>query len=222
LAIVFEGQVLTAPRIAGAIDSPALTVPGNWAREDIERILVTLSGTQSATPNFQFAPTAEYVLPQATNTGDAIFLGLSSGRLLTNGVSSLESREFHEWTRRAHADFSSGMDERHFHAWLKEHNPVAAEAESEPLPLVQCFDMVVVPAGTNDWNTGSPLDVKFHNQLITQEPEKRTLMGKLPGVTDTYYFRNRDDVWGLVQVVGFTDNPRGVKIRYKLVQSETK
>jgi hypothetical protein len=34
----------------------------------------------------------------------------------------------------------------------------------------------------------------------------------------TYYFRTREGVSGLLQIAGFTDTPRGVKIRYKLVQ----
>jgi len=34
----------------------------------------------------------------------------------------------------------------------------------------------------------------------------------------TYYFRTRESVSGLLQIAGFTDTPRGVKIRYKLVQ----
>ena len=35
----------------------------------------------------------------------------------------------------------------------------------------------------------------------------------------TYYFRTREGTSGLLQITGFTDNPRGVKIRYKLVQN---
>jgi hypothetical protein len=55
------------------------------------------------------------------------------------------------------------------------------------------------------------------------EPEARSFMGTIPKTgQDTYYFRTRDDTWGILQVVGITDNPRGVKIRYKLVQQNAK
>ncbi len=37
----------------------------------------------------------------------------------------------------------------------------------------------------------------------------------------TLAFRNRDGVSGLLQITGYTDNPRGVKLRYKLVQETT-
>ena len=40
---------------------------------------------------------------------------------------------------------------------------------------------------------------------------------KLPGHPDTYYVRTHDNGYGLLQIIGFSDNPRGVKIRYKLV-----
>ncbi len=37
----------------------------------------------------------------------------------------------------------------------------------------------------------------------------------------TLAFRNRNGVTGLIQITGFTENPRGVRIRYKLVQRST-
>jgi hypothetical protein len=36
----------------------------------------------------------------------------------------------------------------------------------------------------------------------------------------TYLFETRDGRQGILQITGFTDNPRGVKVRYKLVQPE--
>jgi hypothetical protein len=36
---------------------------------------------------------------------------------------------------------------------------------------------------------------------------------------DTYYFKTREGGMGILQITGFTENPRGVKLRYKLVQA---
>ena len=36
----------------------------------------------------------------------------------------------------------------------------------------------------------------------------------------TWLFKTREGGMGLVQITGFTENPRAVKIRYKLVQME--
>ena len=40
-------------------------------------------------------------------------------------------------------------------------------------------------------------------------------------VSIKHFFKTRQGRIGLLQILGFTDNPRGVKIRYKLVQSQT-
>lgn len=40
--------------------------------------------------------------------------------------------------------------------------------------------------------------------------------GELPV---TFAFKTREGGRGLLQITGFTENPRGVKIRYKLVQA---
>jgi hypothetical protein len=34
-----------------------------------------------------------------------------------------------------------------------------------------------------------------------------------------YWFETRKGLKGILQITGFTENPRGVKIRYKLVQN---
>ncbi|MCU0779087.1 MAG: hypothetical protein MUF86_15670, partial [Akkermansiaceae bacterium] len=38
--------------------------------------------------------------------------------------------------------------------------------------------------------------------------------------TPTYCYKTREGAMGLLQITGSTENPRGVKIRYKLVQNE--
>jgi hypothetical protein len=38
----------------------------------------------------------------------------------------------------------------------------------------------------------------------------------------TVLIRTRAGRYGLLQITGFTENPRGVKLRYKLVQSGKK
>jgi hypothetical protein len=40
-----------------------------------------------------------------------------------------------------------------------------------------------------------------------------------PGTTPAYWFETRNGLKGILQITGFTENPRGVKIRYKLVQN---
>lgn len=37
----------------------------------------------------------------------------------------------------------------------------------------------------------------------------------------THIFKTREGGVGIIQIVGFTNNPRGVKIQYKMVQKES-
>jgi len=46
--------------------------------------------------------------------------------------------------------------------------------------------------------------------------------GTSASTNDLCYFRTRSGTLGILQITGFTDNPRGVKLRYKLVQSPAK
>jgi hypothetical protein len=217
LAVVLNGRVLSAPNIAGAIDSGTCELGGDWTEAEMTRVVADLSSARSGTGELQFGPTHEVVLPQRPRIGkDLVFLNLVTQRWMTNSSSEHGSREFHEWVRQNGADLSSGIDEREVQGWLAQGNPTAA-AELDPLPMVFCYNAVVLPAETNAWNSATPIAVKFRWELSTQEPEKETLLVKMAGSPDTSYIRTRDGDYGLLQITGFTDNPRGVKIRYKMV-----
>jgi hypothetical protein len=55
---------------------------------------------------------------------------------------------------------------------------------------------------------------------MANEPQLKLHLIKNPTTgKDTYYFRTRDDAWGILQIVGFSKNPAGVKVRYKLLQT---
>jgi serine/threonine protein kinase len=222
LAVVFEGRVLTAPIIAGAIDSSNCELAASVTEAEMKRMLACLSGAQSGTGESQFGPTHELVLPQRTRTGkDLVFLKLVTQRWMTNSTSERGSREFYEWVRQNDADLSGGFDERAIHDWQAQANPTAAAAEPAPQPLAFCYDTVVLPAETNAWDSTTPTAVRSRWELAAQEPEKETMIVKLPGHPDTCYIRTHDNAYGLLQIIGFSDNPRGVKIRYKLVLPRT-
>jgi hypothetical protein len=78
--------------------------------------------------------------------------------------------------------------------------------------------MAVVPAMANGLDNNSPADIWYNWNLMVNEPEARKVLAKAPANgLDTYYFRTRDDTWGVLQITGFSEQPRGVKVRYKLV-----
>jgi serine/threonine protein kinase len=80
------------------------------------------------------------------------------------------------------------------------------------------LDLKIIPA---DWDT--PLSYeKMAGRL--QSTNRYTLYGLAfsPQIrTPVGWFETRKGLKGILQITGFTENPRGVKIRYKLVQSGT-
>lgn len=198
LALVQHGQVIIAPVIVSAIDTATLNLSGRWSLGETARILAVLNRKASTSQSFQFGKSQEDALSPLVGP-DYVFLNLRNRLWITNRNGNLGSRETRDWIRRSGAD-------------------VAAAAEDQ-MPIAICYDMVAVPAETNTWETTTPTEVKFHWALMTAESEKETPVGKIVGTPDTCYFRTRDEAWGILQVLGFADHPRGVKIRYKLVQN---
>ena len=87
-----------------------------------------------------------------------------------------------------------------------------------------------LPVEATDWDRASAASVLTHatNLPTAQAPVKNTLEfmkmtvmlfsedGMLP---KTYIFHTAKGDAGILQITGFTENPRGVKLRYKLVQT---
>jgi hypothetical protein len=103
--------------------------------------------------------------------------------------------------------------------WQRENGADLAAAAETNTPLLLGYDLATVPAHFN-YRDASPAEIRYNYDLMTREPEAKSMLGKNPKTGgDTYYFRTRDDAWGVLQVVGFSENPPGVKVRYKLVES---
>ena len=77
------------------------------------------------------------------------------------------------------------------------------------------FDMVAVPVAAAEWTGASPQRLDYWLTLARPgTPAAISAKGKLPV---TYVFRTREGGCGLLQITGFTANPPGLKLRYKLV-----
>ena len=74
-----------------------------------------------------------------------------------------------------------------------------------------------VPLEAAQWDMMTPSQLTEQLKSATAD----SLSGEEP-LPKTYGFTTRSGGIGLLQITGFTENPRGVKIRYKLVQSEKK
>lgn len=116
------------------------------------------------------------------------------------------------------ADF--GENDRETHKWVRDNGlDLLGVFEKEQFGLL-AFDMAILPAKSNDWERLEAKDVIENKQLNQIEANKITPMmpKEAPDKPATYLFRTRENGIGILQIVDFTDNPKGVKIRYKIVQ----
>jgi serine/threonine protein kinase/tetratricopeptide (TPR) repeat protein len=202
LAIVFRGQVLFAPVIQSVIPNGQCQIDGSMSAGQINEIVDCLNRPAIPTAKaWNFSPIHERILPFKLHP-EAQFgwADLDSGIILTNSSLDWENHSGYEWIR------TNGLD-------------VVVTESAKNLPALLGFDMVITPAPTNGWNIVTPADVVHNWALLQEEPQQKKVFGAMPGQTDTFFFQTREGGKGVLQILGFADNSRGVKIRYKLVQS---
>ena len=201
LAIVFQGKVLSAPFIRSAISGGECQIDGDMSREEIYALLDSLNRTIGASDQmWKFTAPRERILPQQPMPEFLVgWLDLDSGTVMTNSKLDWESRAGHGWIS------SNSLD-------------IATTDGSKEVPVLLSFDLTVLPAPTNGWEAATAIDVAQNWGLLQNEPQQMKMIGAVPGQSDTYFFRSREGGMGIFQITGFTENPRGVKIRYKLVQ----
>ena len=69
---------------------------------------------------------------------------------------------------------------------------------------------------TASWNDPQPAQLDLPGDLKSGQTESFSGESSSPPVT--FAFCTQNHVRGLLQVTGFTRNPRGVQVRYKLAQ----
>ena len=105
------------------------------------------------------------------------------------------------------------MRDRGFSEWGK---TSGADAQGNP-----GFGMVVLRYPKEAWDALSPGDLLMNELLVQGKPSgfpygAMDANGEEPPAT--YAFKTREGGIGLLQIIGFTQAPPGVKIRYKMVQ----
>ena len=147
----------------------------------------------------RFGAAIENVLPVTEGRSEKL-LDIDTGRWGTKADFGENDRETHKWVR------DNGLDLLGFF-------------EKEQFGLL-AFDMAVLPAKNTDWERLTAEEVVANWSLAQMEANKITPMTPMeaPDRPATYLFRTRENGIGILQIVDFTDNPKGVKIRYKIVE----
>jgi len=82
------------------------------------------------------------------------------------------------------------------------------------------FGMIVKALRNEDWREMSPARLSEVIQLVHPESPPVALLNPSSAGPMTYAFQTREGGQGILQTLAFNDNPRGVKIRYKMLQSD--
>ena len=200
LAVVFRGKMLCAPFINSTISDGQCQIDGNMSREEVYVLLDCLNRTTTASDQtWKFTAPRERSLP-FQRSPELLFgwLDLDSGKILTNSMLDWQSRAGHEWIR------TNGLD-------------VVATESSKNIPVLLGVDLVLAPAPTNGWDIITAADVGQDWTLMQQEPRQEQIFGAPPGQSGTFLFQTREGGKGILQITAFSENPPGVKLRYKLV-----
>jgi hypothetical protein len=202
--------------------------PYDW-QGDLETAPVTVEVKAPATPaaaqNVSFGPVIERVV---NDNGRDVFLDLDTGKLMDDPDDHFQTSEVMkgdiaadviEWTSSNGVDLLLRWEKQGPHIKMP-----AVLADDIDFGKMLAFhmrscDMVLIFTNAEAWADLSARDVV--TQMMSAQPNGPwNMLNDTPSTNNNaWIFRTRDGGMGILQITGFTDNPRGVKIRYKLVQN---
>jgi len=111
------------------------------------------------------------------------------------------------------ADWSSGIT-------LPDGVITVAASEGRPVTIAGTSTQVEpLRDGVMAWERQAPTDIRLPYEL--EKGQTVTVSGEANSLPLTFAFRTQAGTSGLLQVTSFTEKPRGVKIRYKLMKYPT-
>jgi predicted Ser/Thr protein kinase len=183
----------------------------NPAQMDVRYVLLPPPG--AVTPAASFGPVIERVINEFGQNAGREHLDLDTSKLSDDPpeLGRQSDTEQIRWLRESGIDLSVG------HTGLDDRELV--------FPMAYRPKFVKVPNDAWSGLSAAALNemVELREYVSTNSdgrlfPDYGEIKLGQPPVT--FAFRTANGARGLLQVIGFTDNPRGVKLRYKLVQNE--
>jgi len=203
LAIVFDGRVLSAPvirdRITGdkVVITDALTPAEAWAMAQV---------LNAGAPAPGFGPVTDKLLHDIDDADGSQLLDFETGRIFALPTG------FDAWQADRQLD------------WVTEHGIDLLVDRTDTHLAVGGYDFVAARMADPSWEQITPRDLL--TRLASDDPQLVTIrQGRAQsylldagGAAGTVLaFRTHEGGIGVLQIAGLIDNPRGVKIRYRLV-----
>ncbi len=207
----------TPPATSASPTTQAMPV-GNTAT-----FTVTATGTQPLSYQWNFNGTNDSTEPGSRGFGSVMerVVADSKDQSIIAGNSSLQTNA------PIMIDFDSGRlyagskemwesDTSAQKRWMQTNGVDALGVIPEVNGLVG-LDIAAIPVGNELWDQATAAGLM--NQLSPVKPVDTFLFKVGAASPATWLFRTREGGAGILQITGFTKNPRGVKIRYKLVEN---
>jgi hypothetical protein len=215
VALVLSGRILFAPQIAAPMDVATLELGGlDRERGQFVELLAALNPRPAAAGPIRFGDAHEAVLTNSSG-GTFQWWNLAEGGAVS--VSGLEAL----WAKmaaipipaEARKGSAGGLDRstREYHEFRRAMGGDLEALGGNPLPVVSGQDLTVVPLA-GDGQSPTALEVAYRWELLHQEPEPENLLS-----TGTYALRTRRGFTGILEVLGWTEDQTGVRIRYREV-----
>jgi serine/threonine protein kinase len=110
-----------------------------------------------------------------------------------------------------------GRDVGAANSWVAEHGIEVGGYATGPGRGLIGFDMIALPVSDGSWNRPN-LPIKPAELAKTAKPGNPVFLSAGTTLPTTYFFVTREGDAGLLQILGFTENPKGTRIRYKLAK----
>jgi|GEM_PF-771236 len=146
-----------------------------------------------------FGPVTERMVPVAGATAGAYFISFKSGEILTPPPSLPvhDDKAGNEWMTKNGAD--AVAEELATGPRLWGYGCVFSEVENDRWETMTAPQIADAISGTS-----------FKEEAAAHDPK---------ALPSTFLFKTREGVSGILQITGFGENPRSVKIRYKVAQT---
>jgi hypothetical protein len=152
-------------------------------------------------PSGKFGPVIEAILPDPkTPEGQTDILSLETGRTLP---------------QPSFEDLSSDVDA--IAAWPRSHGvDISCFVLSRGAACIT-YDMTVLPVESDCWDKATAEDLLGNPGLAPVSHAPRRLLKVGQNHPDTYLFRTRHGILGMLRIVGVSRQQPGVTIQYKLI-----
>lgn len=208
MAIVSRGQVLAAPIVNGTIGDGTLTIAGNFSEAEANSFADAIRAdhpgmADSFTIPDNAAPTlGPEIEVTIRHSGEDCMIDFDTGKLFTP------------------PNFDGTEDAL---AWTAKNGIDAGGGNQPEVRGLIGMDLVLNPEENTIWDNAATNGALKHDAFKFGKPGNPVYLSAKGDLPATWTFKTREGGLGIVQILGFGDEePRGVKIRYRMLEANKK